>query len=199
MVAGNSSAAAAPALVPMPAPARRRSKPKPALWLTIFMLPAIAWVVNSNSSAAQQLREFITMSHIETITEGDFPVKPHSFSSFKFKVPPGTIRVSVNGQFSIGGSSKDMEVYVLTDEAFAAWQSGYSTDTYYDSGKAVQGEINGTLPSGGGTYYLLFKNDSSLRTGKEVHAVASLHYNRWFPEWLLRFKEKIFGGLQSFD
>ena len=137
VVAGNSSAPAAPALVPMPAPGRRRSKPKPAVWLTIFMLPAIAWVVISNSSAAQQLREFITMSHTETITEGDFPVKPHSFSSFKFRVPPGTIRVSVNGQFSTG--SKDMEVYVLTDEAFAAWQSGYSTDTYYDSGKAVQG------------------------------------------------------------
>jgi hypothetical protein len=73
------------------------------------MLPAIAWVVISDSSAAQQLREFITMSHMETITEGDFPVKPHSFSSFKFKIPPGAIRVSVNGQFSAAGSSKDMK------------------------------------------------------------------------------------------
>ncbi len=190
-VAGNSAAAAAPAPVPILKLVRRRSKPKTAIWIAVLMLPAIAWVVLSNNTAAQELREFITMSHTETITEGDFSVRPRSFSSFKYTVPPGAIHVSVNGQFSTSGGSSnegDLEAFLLTDEAFAAWQSGYSTDTYYESGKASQGEINAALPSGGGAYYLLFKNDSSSRTGKEVHAVVSLHYTRWFPEWLLRLR-----------
>ena len=190
-VAGNSAAAAAPAPVPILKLVRRRSKPKTAIWIAVLMLPAIAWVVLSNNTAAQELREFITMSHTETITEGDFSVRPRSFSSFKYTVPPGAIHVSVNGQFSTSGGSSnegDLEAFLLTDEAFAAWQSGYSTDTYYESGKASQGEINAALPSGGGAYYLLFKNDSSSQTVKEVHAVVSLHYNRWFPEWLLRLR-----------
>jgi ribosomal protein L40E len=199
-VAGNcAAAAAAPAPVPMPKLVRRRSKPKTAIWLIVLMLPAIAWVVLSNNSAAQELREFIIMSHTETIIEDTFPVRPRSFSSFKFTVPPGAIHVSVNGQFSTSRGSNNennMEAFLVTDEAFAAWQSGYSTDTFYESGKASQGEINAALPSGGGAYYLLFKNNSSLRTGNEVHAGVSLHYNRWFPEWLLRLREQLWRGVQ---
>jgi hypothetical protein len=183
----------------MPKLVRRRSKPKTAIWIALLMLPAIAWVVLSNNAAAQELREFITMSHTETITEGDFSVRPRSFSSFKFTVPPGAIHVSVNGQFRTSGGSSDennMEAFLLNDEAFAAWQSGYSTDTYYESGETSQGEINAVLPSAGGAYYLLFKNESSSRTGEEVHAVVSLHYNRWFPEWLLRLREQLWRGVQ---
>lgn len=198
-VVGNSAAAAAPAPVPMPKLVRRRSKPKTAIWLIVLVLPPIAWVVLSNNSAAQELRELMTMSHTETIIEDNFPVRPRSFSSFRFTVPPGAIRVSINGQFSTAGGSsneKDIEAFLLTDEAFAAWQSGYSTDTFYESGKASQGEINAALPSGGGAYYLLFKNESSSRTGKELHAVVSLRYKRWFPEWLLRLREQLWRGVQ---
>jgi hypothetical protein len=188
LVEGSADAATS-ARAHAPTTVRRRSRPKTAIWLIGLMLPIIAWVVFSNDSGAEQVREFVTMSHTETITEADFPVKPHSFSSFKFTVPPGAIRVSIKGQFSTKeGSSNDMEVYVLTDEAFAAWQSGYSTDTYYDSGRASQGDIEAKLPSGGGAYYLVFRNESAVRTSKTIHAFLSCHYNRWWPEIFLHLR-----------
>jgi hypothetical protein len=171
-------------------PARAR-KSRPALWLMAVMLPAIAWIVFSNSVAAQQIRDFVTMAHVETITDTDIAMKPHGLSSFKFTVPAGAIHAFVTGEFSVAGTSKSpVQAAILTDEAFTAWQSGYATDTYYDSGNALSGTINATLPSGAGTYYLVFKDSSSTRTAKTIHSAVTLHYQRWFPEWILHLLAK---------
>ena len=78
------------------------------------------------------------------------------------------------------GTAHEVEVFVLSDDAFANWQSGYSS-AYYSSGKVTQGEITADLPSGGGAYYLVFNNNFSPRTSKAVQAAATLHYKRWWP------------------
>jgi hypothetical protein len=42
--------------------------------------------------------------------------------------------------------------------------------------KATQGTISATLPSGGGTYYLVFNNGFSIFAKKTVQAAVTLHY-----------------------
>ncbi len=166
----------------------RYPKPRIAIWFVVLVLLLVAWWVS-----------FAAIPHTETITETPFSVNSHSFSSFRFTVPPGATNVVVSGQFSAtGGSANDVEVFVLTDDAFAAWQGGYSTNMYYDSGRVTQSSINAALPPGAGTYYLVFNNKFSLRTAKAVEAVATLRYSRWWPDFLLHLKEKLWSGLWSF-
>ena len=176
----------------------RARKRRPALWLAALMVPAIAWAGFSGSFAAQQIRDFVTMAHTETIAETDVAVKPRGFANFKFTVPPGAIRVFVTGDFSVAGISKTpVQLSILTDEAFAAWQSGYATDTYFDSGNETSGTINASLPSGGGAYYLVFKDSSATRMPKTVHSAVTLQYKRWFPEWILHLIAKFRIEVQS--
>jgi len=195
-VAATDEAAAARAPTYRRAPARHRKR-KSGLWIVALTLPAVAWSVFSKSSAAQEIRAFVTMAHVETITETDVAMKPHGFSSFKFIAPAGAIHVSVMGEFSVAGTSKTpVQVSILTDGAFAAWQSGYATDTYFDSGDEASGDINAALPSGAGTYYLVFKDRSSTRTPKTIHSAVTLQYKRWFPEWILHLISKFRNDVQ---
>jgi hypothetical protein len=159
------------------------------------VLLGILWVASSNHPVAQQLREYAG-SHTEGVGETVFLVKPRTLSSYKFTVPPGAANVVVSGQFSAaGGSENDVQVYVLTDDNFVTLRSGYAAGTYYDSGRVAQSNINVALPFGGGAYYLVFDNRFSLQTPKTVHAVVTLHYNNWWPEILLRLREKILNAL----
>ncbi len=163
----------------------RYPKPRIAIWFAVLVLLLVAWWVS-----------FAAIPHTETITETPFSVNSHSLSSYRFTVPPGATNVVVSGQFSAtGGSANDVEVFVLTDDAFAAWQGGYSTNMYYDSGRVTQSSINAALPPGAGTYYLVFNNKFSLRAAKAVEAVATLRYSRWWPDFLLHLKEKLWSGL----
>ena len=172
-----------------------RRKPRTAIWLFLLLLMvAIWWAANSNNTAAQQLRVLATGAHAATITEKNFVVGSHSFSFYKFSVPPGAVNVFVSGQFSATGSPEnEVQVYVLTDDAFVTWRNGYAINPYYDSGKVSQGAIHAALPVGAGTYYLVFNNNFSLKTPKAVQADVTLHYNTWWPDWLFHIKDKLWG------
>ncbi len=179
---------------------RSRRGPRFAAWIFgAALLLGILWAAGSNNPVAQQLREYAG-SHTEAVGDTVFLVKPRSFSAYKFTVPPGSANVVVSGQFSATGgaehSDNDVQVYVLSDDAFVTMRSGYAASTYYDSGRAIQSNINADLPFGGGAYYLVFDNRFSLRTPKTIHAVATLHYNNWWPEFLLRLRER---GLNALD
>jgi len=142
------------------------------------------------------LREYAG-SHNEAVGEAALSVKPRSFSSYKFTVPPGAANVVVSGQFNATGSPEnDVEVYVLNDDDFVTLKSGYAANSFYDSGRVAQSTINVALPFGAGTYYLVFDNRFSPRTPKTIHAAVTLHYNNWWPEILLRLREKILNALQ---
>ena len=182
--------------VPRWAPTPRRPWSRITVWiLGVVLLLGFLWAASSNHPFAQQLREYAG-SHTEAVGETVFSVKPRSFSSYKFTVPPGAANVVVSGQFSAtGGSENDVEVYVLTDDAFVTLRSGYAASTYYDSGRVSQSNFQATLPFGGGAYYLVFDNRFSLRTPKLIHAVSTLHYNNWWPEILVRLREKILNAL----
>ncbi len=171
---------------------QQRKRPRNFVWLPLLILPlAVWWAASSDMPAAQQVRNLFTTSETEAVIPATFSVSPHSFAAYKFTVPASASNVFLGGQFkATGGPANDIEVHVLADAAFAAWQSGYSTSTYYSSGRVSQGEINAALPPGAGSYYIVFNNKFSPRIAKAVQSDVNLRYNRWLPDWMLKIKEQ---------
>ena len=171
---------------------QQRKRPRIFLWLLLLLLPvAIWWAASSDMPAAQQLRNLLTTSETAAIIPATFSLNPHSFAAYKFTVPASASNVVLSGQFkAAGGPANEVEVHVLADAAFAAWQSGYSTSTYYSSGRVPQGDINAPLPPGAGSYYIVFSNKFSPRIAKAVQTDVNLRYNRWLPDWMLKIKEQ---------
>ena len=135
-----------------------------------------------------------------------------NFRYYKFALPEGSVNVSIIGQFTVSPAAdnkgdsakgtdqsdpdeKNVEVYVLSEPAFAVWQNGYAASSVYESGKASQGTVQAELPAGAGIYYLIFNNKFSAKTGKNVTASVSLRYKSWLPEWFRRMKGRLWNWL----
>jgi hypothetical protein len=163
-----------------------------AIWMFALLgVLAIFWATSGNRVDVQRLREkYLAPPHAESLGEKAFSISARGFASNKFTIPSGASNVLVIGQFGVTGNSGDeIEVYVLSDEAFVTWRNGYSTSTYYDSGKVLRGNLHAVLPDDDGTYYLVFSNNVSRNTAKTVRADVSLQYRRWAPDWFYRMKE----------
>jgi hypothetical protein len=173
--------------------------------LLVFMLGIVLWVVILGNEGS------LGGTHDQAIVDGNFSVGAHTFRYYKFSLPDGSVNVAVAGQFTsvaesrkAGGSTdrgkesdhevdNSIEVFVLTEAAFAVWQNGYATGSLYDSGKLSKGEVEAELPAGPGVYYLVFSNKAAPKTAKSVHATVSLRYKRWLPDWF-RDVKKVFGS-----
>jgi zinc-ribbon domain len=115
--------------------------------------------------------------HRVTIGTGALTVAADSFSYYTLPVPPSASQVSLQGHLSAtGGSGNDIELYVMDEDAFTNWKNGHATRTIYNSGKITVVSLNVTLPSGAGTYYLIFNNKFSLLTPKAVQEDITLTY-----------------------
>lgn len=155
-----------------------------ALWLLLPVLLAVgAWsLLVSNSDSAQRLQRMLTGSHAESIAPPVFSIKARGFSSYKFSVPTGAVSATVSGEFTAtGDASSDIEVYIFKEDAFVNWQSGFTPSSFYSSGRVRQADIQASLPTGGGTYYLVFNNNFSTRTTKSVQADVTLHHSNFWP------------------
>jgi hypothetical protein len=178
-----------------PAPVRRRSGMAMLLLVILVLLLVVWWTSTSSTTMAQQIREVVSGAHTEAITERTLAVGAHSYSSFKFSVPPGAVHVVVSGQFTAKDSTgNEIQAFVLSDDAFVTWRNGYAISPYYDSGKVLQGNIRAELPVGEGTYYFVFNNNFSPKAAKTVQTEVSLHYNTWWPDWIFHLKDRLWGG-----
>jgi ribosomal protein L40E len=197
---------------PPPETPRPRRKRWVVLWILLALLVGlILWATTSNGPSAQQVQEFLGLKHDQTILENPFSVSPHNFRYYKFSLPEGSVNVAIVGQFSASLESRNsasrraeekdkppdsnIEVYVLSESAFAVWQNGYTTSSVYESGRVAQGTVQANLPAGAGIYYLVFSNKFDLRTAKAVHASVLLRYKSWLPEWLRRGKDSFWNWL----
>ena len=186
-------------------PIRKKRKRPVATWvLLLFLIGIVWWIAVSGNPSAKELRDEIAGARTQVIVETPFSVKPRSFAYYKFAVPPGAVSVAVTGQFNTTvtgpinlakGADSNIEGYVLTEAAFAVWQSGYSTSTHYESGRVKQGTINAALPSGTGVYYLVFSNKFSPHIEKSVQATVFLQYKTWLPEWILQLKQSLWNWM----
>ena len=186
--------------------------------LLVILIGLICWALTSDSVGAQGLQELVGFKQDGIILDSSFSVGPHTFRYYKFALPEGSVNVTVVGQFKstadsavpgnrksqasdksgdknrVGVQRKDadidnnIEVYILTDSAFAVWQNGYATSSLYESGKVADGTLQTEVPAGAGIYYLVFSNKSAPKTSKALHATVLLHYKSWLPDWLRRMK-----------
>lgn len=117
------------------------------------------------------------LDHNDLITNSSTTPKPLTYLSFKFAVPQFATQVSVDGHFGpSGGTGNDVEVFLFAEDSFANFQNGHQSPAHYSSLRATQGTINATLPSGAGTYYLVFSNKFSIISSKNVQVAVMLHY-----------------------
>lgn len=186
--------------------------------LLVILIGLVCWSLTSDSVGAQGLQELVGFKQDGIILDSSFSVGPHTFRYYKFALPEGSVNVTVVGQFKsaadgatpanrknqasdksggksqAGVKSKDadvdngIEVFVLSDSAFAVWQNGYATSSMYESGKVAEGAVQAEIPAGAGVYYLVFSNKSAPKTSKALHATVLLHYKSWLPDWLRRMK-----------
>lgn len=179
------------------------------LWVLLgLFLGAILWAATSSSSFAQGIQELVGWKHDQTLLDVPFTVGPHNFRYYKFDLPEGSMNVSIIGQFTANSVDKksskpkdgdsddsDVEVYVLSEPAFAVWQNGYATSSVYESGRVSQGNMQADLPAGAGVYYLIFSNKFSTKTAKSVNASVLLRYKSWLPESFRRMKGRFWNWI----
>jgi len=178
-------------------------KPRIFLWILVALLVSlVVWIAMSDSPFAQGLQEMVGWKQDQPVLETPFTVSGHNFRYYKFTLPEGSTNVVILGQFAASaveakGSTKakdkvdnDIEVYVLSEPAFAVWQNGYATSAVYESGRVSKGTMQADLPAGAGVYYLIFSNKFATLDAKSVTANVLLRYKSWMPEWFRGLREQ---------
>jgi ribosomal protein L40E len=189
-----------------------RRKPRIFVWVLVgLLLGIVGWVAISDDPFAQGLQELVGWKHDEPILETPFSVTAHNFRYYKFSLPEGSVNVSILGHFSASPADKkapkskdpkddgdsDIEVYVLSEPAFAVWQNGYATSSVYESGRVTKGDIQAELPAGAGIYYLIFSNKFAAKSGKSLDANVLLRYKSWVPDWVRLMKARFWNWVGS--
>jgi hypothetical protein len=163
--------------------------------LLIILAGLVAWLIyglNSNSSNNPHIASnFPTVQRptIQPVTiqlsQKAFTIETGHYIDFKFTIPAQSSDVRLEGRFEAsGGSGNDVEVVVLSEDAFTNWQNHHSVPTYYNSGRVTVGSVEARLPATVGnpgqpaTYYLIFSNVFSVFSNKAVSTDISLHFNR---------------------
>ena len=179
------AAAPAPAPIRTPAPQSKSSGVRRAIQLgLVVLLSLLVWSIvkqqaSSGTPSAQPARSFIPLSqpHVMNLVDTAFTLNALQGMNWKFDVPANATNVQVEGTFTAsGGARNDVELYLLNDDEFVNWQNGHAVNTLYNSGRLTQGTLNTVLPSGAGTYHLVFNNKFSVFSPKAVKASIRLHY-----------------------
>jgi hypothetical protein len=104
------------------------------------------------------------------IVNESFTVDAGAFRYWSFTVSqrPG---VRVFGRFrATGGSGRDIECYILDEDAFENYQTGHTVSSKYNSGRVTVGRMNVLLRPG--NWFLVFSNRFSVLTPKAVSATV---------------------------
>jgi hypothetical protein len=121
----------------------------------------------------------IGLPHTVGIADREFSIEAASGIDFKFSVPAGASDVRIEGTFNvIGGNPSEVAVFLFSSSEFPRWRNQEPATTLYESGRTQQGTLNVPLPSGAGSYYLVFSNHFPLSTPKEVQASIRLLYKQ---------------------
>lgn len=175
------------------------------LWRWIFLallLIAVIWVTFSANPFAQGLREISGDKPDQSVLERTFSLAPRGFRYYTFSLPGGSSRVALVGEFTAtpeGDKSSEaseraasgVEILVLSEPAFAAWQTGGSTTSVYDSGRVLHANVRVELPTGTGIYYVVFSNKFPAAGGSNVRASLRLHSESWVPDWIRRSSKRV--------
>jgi hypothetical protein len=116
-------------------------------------------------------------THTVNIVNGLITVNANEYEYYQFYVPSGATNVRVQGSFTAsGGSGNDVAVLIMDSTDFINWQNGHQASAYYSSGQLTTSSFDAPLPSGSGTYYLVYSNTFSIISQKNVNTQANLSY-----------------------
>lgn len=119
----------------------------------------------------------IQPTYTVNIVNGLITVNANDYACYPFFVPSGATNVQAQGSFTAsGGSGNDIIVLIMDSTEFINWQKGNQTGAYYDSGQLTTSSFDAPLPSGSGTYYLVYSNTFSITSQKNVNTQANLSY-----------------------
>jgi hypothetical protein len=183
------------------APLPPRRKRHYVLW-TLFALLIVLflWLATSSNPFAQGMQELAGNKHDQAIVDTPFSISPHNFRYYKFSLREASTNVAIIGDFTASPaldkrkntqpreSENGIEVYVLSETAFAIWQTGYVTSSVFESGRVTEGKLQADLPAGAGVYYVVFSNKFASKAAKKVDATVVLHYKNWIPDWVRAIK-----------
>lgn len=182
------------------------TKRRRTVWIFLaLLLAAFVWAVVSNNPFAQGFQDLVGSKPDHPILDKQFTVAARSFRYYRFDLPQGSKNVAVVGHFSAsavtnshsatGSNASDkaqdfggnLEVFVMSESAFADWQKGSTTGLVYESGRVSQGKLLQNLPEGAATYYVVFSNRFDPGASKNINAKLLLRYKSWL-DWLRRRK-----------
>jgi len=119
--------------------------------------------------------------HTET-TPVSASLDPGGYAAISFTAPNGANKFVLSGTLTTsGGSGNDITVYVFNSTGLTDWENGHQASAYYSysTGKETAFNINVQLPSGGGTYYLVFDYPASNKyptSNKNVTGTITVTY-----------------------
>jgi hypothetical protein len=99
------------------------------------------------------------------------------YSYIELNVPVKASSVQLHGTFTAsGGTNNAIEAYVFSEDDYSNWQRRHDASPYYTSGRVTMGKIDANLPTGPGSYYLVFNNKFSVLNPATVRVHAALTY-----------------------
>jgi|WetSurMetagenome_2_1015567.scaffolds.fasta_scaffold203187_2 hypothetical protein len=168
----------------------KKSKRKAISWfLFAFLFIIFVLVYNNNKSLingwlfngsyrnhADNGPAFFATEHTMNLTQGSIIINAGYYRHIDFSTTPGSYNNVVSGRFKASrGYGSDIRVIVMTQDDYTNFVNGHSSNCYYDSGKKTVSDLNVTLPSGSGSYTLVFDNTFSVVTDKEVETNIQLN------------------------
>ncbi len=153
--------------------------------LALVLVVAFSLLVSCSQGAAQ-LPAPTTSQHTPTpvsiprnsnLVNGIITVQPGGNYNVRFTVNTSTMQsVRVIGTFQAsGGSGNDIKALIMDDMAFTNWSNGHQVSVLYNSGQITVANINTPITSPG-SYYLVFSNDFSTFSSKNVNAKVDLNW-----------------------
>ena len=117
--------------------------------------------------------------HSIPVSDHELTINQLGYSYIKLPVPAKASSVVLHGNFTAsGGGGNTIEVFVFSQDGYENWQKQQYADPFYSSGRVSMDKIEANLPSGAGTYYLVFNNKFSSVTPKTINVDAKLTYYR---------------------
>jgi hypothetical protein len=117
--------------------------------------------------------------HIIPLSNHGLTINQLGYSYFKIEVPAQASSVVLQGKFTAsGGAGSTIEAFVFSESGYENWQKQQYVDPFYSSGRVSMDTIEANLPSGAGTYYLVFNNKFSAIAPKTIHMDAKVTYYR---------------------
>jgi hypothetical protein len=136
--------------------------------------------VSANSAIGLLERRYDLLTkkpHSIPLSTDGLTINQLGYSYFKIEIPAKASSVLLHGKFTAsGGGGNTIEAFVFSEDSYLSWQEQHDADSFYKSGRVSMDTIVANLPSGPGTYYLVFNNKFSPTTPKTIRMDAKVTY-----------------------